>query len=76
MQNRRFIGRLTGATRERTTGRVKCPRCSNPWTGRIVWARMTGWRPPHGIDPQLREFRCECGWTVYARPAVLERDRV
>lgn len=63
-------------TERKTTRHVRCPKCSIPQIKKMVWAEITDWRPPHGIDPQVRQFQCECGWTVYTRPAILERDRV
>ena len=30
------------------------------------------WRPPKGIDPDLREFKCKCGVHSYCRQMISE----
>ena len=40
---------------------IDCTRCC----GRL---EVTRWRPPRGIDPELREFECYlCGLVTYVR---------
>lgn len=42
----------------------KCPNCVK-YDNRGV-GRETGWRPPQGIHPRMREFKCShCGWIFY-----------
>ncbi len=38
---------------------IKCPRC---W----IRALITSYRPPRGIDPGMRQYRCRrCGLVIY-----------
>ncbi|MBA7708046.1 hypothetical protein ES703_116933 [subsurface metagenome] len=38
---------------------IKCPRC---WDRALI----TTWRPPRGIDPGMREYRCgRCKLVTY-----------
>ena len=46
-----------------------CPEC------RGVAGLVIGWKPPQGIDPQLRAFKCvDCGSLFYkvVKPEVIE----
>ena len=50
--------------------RAKCPNCSG-WViefGKSEYklAEMTEWRSPLGIDPKMRQFKCEaCDHVFY-----------
>ena len=40
---------------------MQCEKCESTLT-------KTDWRPPVGIDPQLRQFKCgTCGEVFYSR---------
>ena len=46
---------------------MRCPRC----TGKGI---KTNYRPPEGIDPNLREFKCRmCGYTWFQVTGRYER---
>lgn len=41
-------------------------------------AKKSTWRPPSGMDPRLREYKCRCGNTFYEllTDTKLEREKL
>jgi hypothetical protein len=50
--------------------RARCPNCAwwdpDKCQGHFSLAEMTEWRPDPGLDPHMRQFKCEaCGRVFY-----------